>query len=101
MSVDLDRKRRKRHHCQADVTEGDGIGSAKSSRCGLDPNCELANAALRGILRHQQTTTHLHPANAEAIAEFAEETGAEVLRGALRYPSESGGWQPGGQHRLP
>jgi hypothetical protein len=26
----------------------------------------------------------LHPANAEAIAEFAEETGAEVLRGALR-----------------
>jgi hypothetical protein len=37
----------------------------------------------------------LHPANAEAIAEFAEETGAEVLRGALRYPSESGGWQLG------
>ena len=25
----------------------------------------------------------LHPANAEAIAEFAEETGAELLRGAL------------------
>jgi hypothetical protein len=37
----------------------------------------------------------LHPANAEAIAEFAEETGAEVLRGTLRYPSESGGWQLG------
>ena len=37
----------------------------------------------------------LHPANAEAIAEFAEETGAEVLRGALRYPSDSGGWQLG------
>jgi hypothetical protein len=33
----------------------------------------------------------LHP----TIAEFAEETGAEVLRGALRYPSESGGWQLG------
>ena len=37
----------------------------------------------------------LHPANAEAIAEFAEETGAEVLRGDLRYPSYSGGWQLG------
>lgn len=37
----------------------------------------------------------LHPANAEAIAEFANETGAEVLRGALRYPSDSGGWQLG------
>ena len=34
-----------------------------------------------------------HPANAEAIAEVAKETGAEMLRGALRYPSESGGWQ--------
>jgi hypothetical protein len=38
----------------------------------------------------------LHPANAEAIAEFAEEAGAEVLRGALSYPSYSGGWQLGG-----
>ena len=37
----------------------------------------------------------LHPANVEAIAEFAEETGAEVLCGALRYPSDSGGWQVG------
>ena len=37
----------------------------------------------------------LHPAHAKAIAEFAEETGAEVLRGVLRYPSESGGWQLG------
>jgi hypothetical protein len=37
----------------------------------------------------------LHPANAESIAEIAEETGAEVLRGALRYPSDSGGWQLG------
>jgi hypothetical protein len=33
----------------------------------------------------------LHPANAEAIAEFAEEAGAEVLRGALHYPSYGGG----------
>jgi hypothetical protein len=37
----------------------------------------------------------LHPANAEAIAEFTRETGAEVLGGALRYPSKSGGWQLG------
>ena len=37
----------------------------------------------------------LHPANAEELATIAQETGAEVLRGALRYPSESGGWQLG------
>ena len=37
----------------------------------------------------------LHPANAEELANSAEETGSEVLRGPLRYPSESGGWQLG------
>lgn len=37
----------------------------------------------------------LHPANAEELANIAQETGAEVLRGALRYPSETGGWQLG------
>ena len=37
----------------------------------------------------------LHPNNAEELADIAEETGAEVLRGALRYPSYSGGWQLG------
>ena len=37
----------------------------------------------------------LHPANAEELTTIAQETGAEVLRGALRYPSESGGWQLG------
>ena len=37
----------------------------------------------------------LHPANAEGIANDAAETGAEVLRAPLRYPSESGGWQLG------
>ncbi len=37
----------------------------------------------------------LHPANAEELANIAQETGAEVLRGALRYPSDSGGWQLG------
>ena len=41
-------------------------------------------------------SAHLHPANAEELATIAQETGAEVLRGALRYPSESGGWQLGG-----
>jgi len=40
-------------------------------------------------------TEFLHPANAEELATIAQETGAEVLRGALRYPSESGGWQLG------
>jgi hypothetical protein len=62
---------------------------------GLGPSCEPAGVALQGILLQQQTATYLHPANAEAIAEFAEETGAEVLRGALRYPCDSGGWQLG------
>jgi hypothetical protein len=38
----------------------------------------------------------LHPANAEAIVAFAEETGAEVLRGTLHHPSDSVGWQLGG-----
>ncbi len=37
----------------------------------------------------------LHPANAAELANIAQEVGAEVLRGALRYPSETGGWQLG------
>lgn len=37
----------------------------------------------------------LYPANAEELATIAQETVAEVLRGALRYPSESGGCQLG------
>ena len=37
----------------------------------------------------------VHPANAEELANIAEETGADVLRGPLRYPSYSGGWQLG------
>jgi len=40
-------------------------------------------------------TEFLHPANAQELGTIAQETGAEVLRGALRYPSESGGWQLG------
>ena len=44
------------------------------------------------VMKH---TEFLHPANAEELATIAQETGAEVLRGALRYPSESGGWQLG------
>ena len=37
----------------------------------------------------------LHPANVQELANIANETGAEVLRGPLRYPSETGGWQFG------
>jgi len=36
-----------------------------------------------------------HPANAEELANIAEETDAEMLRGTLRYPSYRGGWQLG------
>ena len=42
-----------------------------------------------------ESSDFLHPANAQELANIAEETGAEVLRGALRYPSDSGGWQLG------
>lgn len=40
-------------------------------------------------------TQNMHPANAEELASIAQETGAEVLRGALWYPSETCGWQLG------
>ena len=42
-----------------------------------------------------QSPLPLDPANAEELGNIAEETGAEVLRGALCYPSYSGGWQLG------
>jgi hypothetical protein len=37
----------------------------------------------------------LHLSNVNELATIAAETGAEVLRGPLRYPSKSGGWQLG------
>jgi hypothetical protein len=37
----------------------------------------------------------IHPANAEELAHLGAETGAEVLRGPLTYPSETGGLQLG------
>jgi hypothetical protein len=61
----------------------------------LEPDNEQAYMALLWVQQQQQAVTDLHPANAEELANIAEETGAEVLRGALRYPSESGGWQLG------
>ena len=33
------------------------------------------------------------PANSEELANIAGEVGADVLRGVLSYPSETGGWQ--------
>jgi hypothetical protein len=38
---------------------------------------------------------YLHPSNVNELATIAAETGAEVLRGPLRYPSETGSWQLG------
>lgn len=35
-------------------------------------------------------------ANARELVSIAEEVGAVVVDGALRYPSETGGWQVGG-----
>jgi hypothetical protein len=37
----------------------------------------------------------IHPANVEEVANVAREVGAEVLRGPLTYPSETGGLQLG------
>ena len=38
---------------------------------------------------------YIHLSGADELATIAEEIGAEVLRGPLRYPSETGGWQLG------
>lgn len=38
----------------------------------------------------------VNPANASELKSIAEEVGAVVLDGTLRYPSETGGWQLGG-----
>jgi len=35
----------------------------------------------------------IHPANVEELAQIAREIGADVLRGHLRYPGRSGGWE--------
>src|SRR5450759_2005691 len=35
------------------------------------------------------------PANANELAEIAGEVGADILKGDLSYPSETGGWQLG------
>ena len=59
-------------------------GAVPGGYFGANPNCEPASAALQEILLQQQDASHLYAANAEAIAKFAEETGAEVLPGALR-----------------
>lgn len=61
----------------------------------LDPDNEQAAVALLWVLQQRIEVSELDPANAEELANIAEETGAEVLRGPLRYPSESGGWQLG------
>jgi hypothetical protein len=37
----------------------------------------------------------IDPGNIEELAIIAHELGAEVLQGALRYPSATGGWQLG------
>jgi hypothetical protein len=37
-----------------------------------------------------ESLNFLHSTNAEEFASIAKETGAEVLCGALRYPSETG-----------
>ena len=36
------------------------------------------------------------PANGRELARIAEEVGAVIIDGVLRYPSETGGWQLGG-----
>jgi hypothetical protein len=43
----------------------------------------------------QEQPDFIHPANVEEVANVAREVGAEVLRGPLTYPSETGGLQLG------
>jgi hypothetical protein len=43
----------------------------------------------------QEQPDFIHPANIEEVANVAREVGAEVLRGPLTYPSETGGLQLG------
>ena len=38
----------------------------------------------------------VNPANLQELVNIAEEVGALVIDGALRYPSETGSWQLGG-----
>jgi hypothetical protein len=76
--------------------ETDNLG--EKQRCleqilDLDPDLVWAQVALEGVL--EQAVTKVHLANAEELATIAEEIGAEVLCGGLRYPSESGGWRLG------
>jgi hypothetical protein len=78
--------------------ETDGLG--QKQRCleqilDLDPDLVWAQIALDRVLEQERAVTKAHPANAEELATIAQEIGAEVLRGGLRYPSESGGWQLG------
>lgn len=61
-----------------------------ADRSGEQPRLDVVVAEPAGVSR-----AFLHPANAEEVANVAREAGAEVLRGALRYPSETGGWQLG------
>ncbi|TET49988.1 MAG: hypothetical protein E3J64_08775 [Anaerolineales bacterium] len=41
------------------------------------------------------TPSFVPPASAEELGRIAAETGAEVFRAPLRYPSDTGGWQLG------
>jgi hypothetical protein len=43
----------------------------------------------------QEQPDFIHPANVEEVANVAREVGAEVLRGPLTYPSETGSLQLG------
>jgi hypothetical protein len=43
----------------------------------------------------QEQPDFIHPANVEEVTNVAREVGAEVLRGPLTYPSETGGLQLG------
>lgn len=37
----------------------------------------------------------IDPANASELSNIAQEIGAEIIEGDLRYPSDTGGWQVG------
>ena len=67
---------------------GAGLSVAVSARLLTLSDKESGNITLPGGVNSILHIKH-------ELANIAEETGAEVLRGSLRYPSETGGWQLG------
>jgi len=99
-SFNLDRKRRKRHHCQADVAEGDGVGGVNIDEIVPDmsdfhkildpgnPNADeqgyviMPNVNLPIEMMNLTIATRAYQANAAILKRYQQmvETTLELLR---------------------